>query len=319
MSTDDDGPKNSITLIENYIDKRKSNLPQCINPNQTPNIPFEFPPGHRIRIEKFITYIKNRCGVGHKVGKTEKGITKKRKTETETDEDSSNVDIPSVKNEIRRKIISWSKNNCTQMLKENDNFTIQVTRSTLNPLKLTVLIRCQCGTSLTLQQKPTGSKPWQISNWTKHYKQCQHGNKPTTSKQDTIQSFFLPNTSINATPSATPTSLQSRITTDTLSHPIPPFSDTSATILYPPYPFPVSHNMPRLSFSPYSNTPSSTPTQMTFELASNTDHSLIVPLQSVKDHPSFLPSSDTSSEPSSHPNDLSNNSSSNSPTQQDFH
>ena len=55
-----DGPKNSITIIESYIDKRKSDLPNCMGPNHLPHLPFEFPPGHRIRIQKFITEIKNK-------------------------------------------------------------------------------------------------------------------------------------------------------------------------------------------------------------------------------------------------------------------
>ena len=67
METADDGPKNSITIIENFIDKRKAKLPNCMSMNQTPDLPFEFPPGHRIRIQKFIAYIKNGCGVAKTV------------------------------------------------------------------------------------------------------------------------------------------------------------------------------------------------------------------------------------------------------------
>ena len=52
INTDDDGLKSSISSIENFIDKRKAEFPKCVGPNQMLNIPFEFPPGHRIRIQK---------------------------------------------------------------------------------------------------------------------------------------------------------------------------------------------------------------------------------------------------------------------------
>ena len=76
MEMADDGPKNSITIIENFINKCKAKLLNCMSMNQTPDLPFEFPPGHRIRIEKFIAYIKNRCGVA-KIVKALKIHTKK--------------------------------------------------------------------------------------------------------------------------------------------------------------------------------------------------------------------------------------------------
>ena len=72
MNTDDDGPKSSISLIENFIDKRKAELPKCVGPNQILNIPFEFPPGHRIRIQKIVKEVKGRYGVLKK----HKAITK---------------------------------------------------------------------------------------------------------------------------------------------------------------------------------------------------------------------------------------------------
>ena len=74
MNTDI-GPKNSVHLIESYIERRKASLPQCVGPNQIPNIPFEFPQGHRIRIDKFIRSVKLQNGV-------KKGETNKRKSKS---------------------------------------------------------------------------------------------------------------------------------------------------------------------------------------------------------------------------------------------
>ena len=65
----DEGPKNSISEIEQYIDKRKANYPQCLRPNHPENAPFEFPPGHKIRIEKFVCDIKFNHSTIRKQGK----------------------------------------------------------------------------------------------------------------------------------------------------------------------------------------------------------------------------------------------------------
>ncbi len=52
-----DGLNNSITVI---VDKRKSDLPNCMSPTNLSHLPFEFPPGHRIRIENFINQVKRK-------------------------------------------------------------------------------------------------------------------------------------------------------------------------------------------------------------------------------------------------------------------
>lgn len=44
-----EGPNNSVTTIENYINKKK--FKTCRAPHQTDYEPFEFPPGHRKKIE----------------------------------------------------------------------------------------------------------------------------------------------------------------------------------------------------------------------------------------------------------------------------
>ena len=66
----DDGPKNSVSVIENFIDKRKANHPKCMGPHQLPNDRFEFPPGHRLRIQKFINDVKCRSGVKNSTRQT---------------------------------------------------------------------------------------------------------------------------------------------------------------------------------------------------------------------------------------------------------
>ena len=141
-------------------------------------------------------------------------------------------------------------------MKENEHFTIHVTCNTLNPSKVIVSIRYQCGTSITLQQKPTGSragsKLWQLSNWSKHYKQCRHRKRPNTSKQDTLQSFFPLTQPIKSTTSDLVSQSTSLPSTATCI--FPPLVQSS----YPPLAVPSSQNMPRFYYSPYTNIPLST-------------------------------------------------------------
>ena len=53
------GPKNCIEIFKDYINTRKSELPSCMGPNDHYSLPFEFPPGHRIRIVKFIQEVQS--------------------------------------------------------------------------------------------------------------------------------------------------------------------------------------------------------------------------------------------------------------------
>ena len=134
-----DGPKNSITIIESYIDKRKSDLPNCMGPKHLPHLPFEFPPGHHIRIQKFITEIKNK----YRKRKIEslpalrepplasKHKSKKRKLEADKSDDSDS-NIPSTTNEIRRKLNNWSKTNYAGNVRENEHYTINVSRNPID-------------------------------------------------------------------------------------------------------------------------------------------------------------------------------------------
>ena len=189
-----DGPKNSITVIESYIEKRKLELEKCMGPNQSLSLPFEFPPGHRIRISKFVDKIQHQYG-HHK--KSVPKTAKRRKLDSlevqDRDDRNDHDDIPTVTNEIRRKVTNWAKTSYKGDLKENEHYKIHVTYNISDSTRCSASIRCGCGKAFLLQRKPTGSRPWLISNWTKHYKQCKYG-KGQSGKQETLQSFF-PSTS----------------------------------------------------------------------------------------------------------------------------
>ena len=53
----DEGAGNSISTIEEFIDHHS--FPSCMNP-YLHNHPFEFPPGHRIRIRHFVKETKEK-------------------------------------------------------------------------------------------------------------------------------------------------------------------------------------------------------------------------------------------------------------------
>ena len=264
MNTED-GPKNSIDLIETYIEKRKESFPQCMGPNQIPNTPFEFPPGHRIIIEKFVNNVKHHYRIKKvtvqdmKPRKTNQR-PKKRKIESSdaTDEDDY---ISSVTEEICKKVFKWSSENCDEVSQENVHFTVNVCRNTLDSSEIVASIRCKCGSSQTINRKPTGSKPWQLSNWTKHYKQCKRvKNKGPTLKQ----TFFSPKVkSKSSIPSSVPVTSASYQSTGCASGIITPFvspyvhteqsNPTSASMLVPSSQFNNSLSLQQFS---HTNMPS---------------------------------------------------------------
>ena len=110
-------------------------------------------------------------------------------------------DIPTVTNSIRKHINKWAKDyNKGELagLKENHHYHIVVTCNTSETTpKCSASIRCICGKAFVAHRKPTGSRPWQISNWTKHYKKHKCGFH--TTKQATLSPFL-------SSPSPVPTS-----------------------------------------------------------------------------------------------------------------
>ena len=72
-----DNINNSIAII---VDKCKEHLPHCMGPNNIPSLPFKFPLGHKAKIKKFISDIKNNVGMkSHQMPTTSKKPSKCRK------------------------------------------------------------------------------------------------------------------------------------------------------------------------------------------------------------------------------------------------
>ena len=88
------GEKNSIKDLEEYIEKWKEFLQNCMGPNMAP---FQFPPSHIITIVSTILDFQKRLGCGLNHGEVKAKPSKKRKIESNTDADNNKDDIPAVK------------------------------------------------------------------------------------------------------------------------------------------------------------------------------------------------------------------------------
>ena len=188
----DDGPGNSIKTIEGFINIHS--FTNCMNPSlQRSDHPFEFPPGHKIRIKKLIKELKKQ----HNNTKRKlliKPTASKQSKRPKIDEEQNEIlfeDIPSVTMEIREKINKWVKNTYKKQVHENEHFTIIVKRDVHVFQKIVASVRCICGKEIALQRKLGVSRPWILSNWTKHYKKCTESTVTQSSgKQGSLKNYF---------------------------------------------------------------------------------------------------------------------------------
>lgn len=181
--------RDSISVIEQYIDQRKVELPNCMGPSCSSTLPFEFPPGHKIRIKKFIQYVKSLYGDSDTVEDTVKhNGPKKRKVQSGPND---GLNIPTVKNDILKRISSWLRKFEDGKFM-NEPYEVIVTRTTPND-DLVASIWCGrgCGKSFVVQRVINSStQTWMLSNWTKHFKKCVKAK--FTSEAFTLPAFFSP-------------------------------------------------------------------------------------------------------------------------------
>jgi hypothetical protein len=213
----------TISEIEKYIDKRKQHYPQCMRPDWSSrpdgsrpddtcqsSLPFEFPPGHRIRINKFAQTIKSQFTPKvsfppSKKRKCKDSLTssKKKKYEDSESESETKEDIHSVTGTIRKKILKWThdfqKGKYAKVI-EGKHYSIKVKQSTINPTTCDASIVCICGNSYVASKKPNGERV--ISNWSKHFKVCIQKEKKSLN-QGSLQNFFIPAVSSQSSQSST--------------------------------------------------------------------------------------------------------------------
>lgn len=180
-------PDNSIDLIERYIHDHYREDAKCrFNPYSDIGKPFCFPPGHRIRIRNFVCELNQKkvdvdtraCRKRKLAASENVSSCKKGRDSTYSSESESEVSITSVSEQIRVNICKWVKKQTEEHLRnlaENKDFYIAVTHVAKEPHTLSSSIRCNaCQTVIQLYQKSKAIKslPFQISNWTRHVKQC---------------------------------------------------------------------------------------------------------------------------------------------------
>ena len=197
---------NSIAEIEKYIDSVKDHYPNCLRcdssgkPILPPTIPFQFPPGHRDQIKQFISSVKklfakpctSKC---ESTDPTNPPLSKKKKSTN-----SLHEEVPAVTNEVQLIIRHWAKSHDDDKccIQEGRDYTIQVSKSTINADVCNASIMCRCNRSYKVTTKPNGKRS--ISNWTNHFKKCNKRNNPT-SKQNKLQSYFTESSTM-ASPSS---------------------------------------------------------------------------------------------------------------------
>ena len=228
--------RNTLTAIESHIEKHKIKLPSCIRKNDDvmSSTPFQFPLGHAILILKFASSIKmtnNKRQLENTP--TEKPLSKKRKVMDTANTPSSPDTVPAVTNEIRNKILKWTRGykkgeaSSVAGMTEGVDFFIDVKVSEINSDKCDASIHCRCGKSYLVLIGPKGERL--INSWVKHVKTCSR-EKPNIS-QDMVTFFTQSQQQISSTKTnQSPTTVQ----------PVPPTITTAADM--PPYHGPVCTN-----------------------------------------------------------------------------
>ena len=166
------------------------------------SIPFEFPPGHKIRIANFITDLKRRsrrrCTSNSLPPTTDASLPMKppsKKRKLLEDKSTKQEDVPTVTAEVRKKVLKWTHNydNGTfDTVEEGRDYIIRVTRSSIHPTTCDASITCgKCGNSYIVTKKQSGDRI--ISNWSKHFKICGNKKKRVQSEnQSSLKGFLLP-------------------------------------------------------------------------------------------------------------------------------
>ena len=186
-----DGPSNSITTIENFINSHFQGNEQYYSNAVLATGPFVFPPGHKIRIANFVAEVHSMLTLVSKKrkhpipsGTHQNKVPRKGPDLTLPSRDKHTTlqaeahSISSVKDQVRKSINRWVKEQPPGMLKslsESQHFVIDV-KETHTHGQLVAAVRCgACKKSIRLQVKEvvtTGTTSYLISNWTRHARSC---------------------------------------------------------------------------------------------------------------------------------------------------
>lgn len=231
MDITSDGPKNSIKIIESYIAKRFQGNPDMCD-SFSSQLPFEFPPGHKLRICSFVQEVKQICQKTHKSKFRHKNKrlqlmgqdiqAKKLKTITVMPKDheiQSEISVSTIEREVQSSIKRWKESQNNKLLRnltEKEHYNVQIT-ATAESDSFSGVVQCGlCNASVQLQQVSDKHNVihYRISNWCRHMKKCVQVNQMTNCRQTELN--FLPYRDSSSSPSRTSTSS---------STPLPPSSD----------------------------------------------------------------------------------------------
>lgn len=238
MDITSDGPKNSINIIESYIAKRFHGNPEMCD-SFSSQLPFEFPPGHRLRICSFVQEVKQMYKKIHKFNFHHKNKrmqlmgqdiqAKKLKTKTVMPKDhiiQSEISVSTIERQVQSSIKHWTesqKNKTLRNLTEKEHYNVQITATADS---FSAIVQCGlCNTTVQLQEACDKNNVtyYRISNWCRHMKKCIEVKQTTNhaSSGQTKLSNFLPHRNSSSSPSRSSSS----------STPFPLSSDESCSLI----------------------------------------------------------------------------------------
>ena len=187
-----DREMNSISIIEKYIEGKFKHIPEMLPPSvslEAAPTPFEFPPGHRIRICNFVKEVKQLFTSSHHYTLASTKQLREQPISTTCKKlkimPHSVHKAPLTTDEVSCQIhtsitawVKWQKLTFLRTLQEGKNYSI-VVKSNGNDQVSAFVKCCICHTPVRLQQL---NQHYQLSNWTRHIKKCA-SNAMTASKQ----------------------------------------------------------------------------------------------------------------------------------------
>ena len=174
-----DGEGNSISTIERYIEKTHKSNPEmllpCCTPESMNSLPFEFPPGHRIRICKFVEEVKqlskNLSLKAVSSQHTKQCITAKKTKLVDRAANQALLSVDDVSCQVLESVKDWickAKLMHLSSLKEKTHYSVVVKGQ--NNGKIAAAVNCgMCNKSIRLQLQ---NSCFILSNWTRHVRKC---------------------------------------------------------------------------------------------------------------------------------------------------
>ena len=173
-----ENPSNSIERIEKYIERKFASSPEH---NPFSSSPFEFSPGHRIRLCNFIREVKSLCRnkgdvkvySKRKMDSQFHKANKKRKVAENSDESTTAViTLADVSKQVRSNLRKWMRRqekSYLQEMTEGEHYSLQIVPKD-HPGDFEASIRClKCGNSILLQKN---NQSYSNSNFYRHVDLC---------------------------------------------------------------------------------------------------------------------------------------------------